>query len=124
MPIQLDDAWLPALEGAGVKHVYRDGNPIGRIRRWQSCGDDELTREWFTAERMEDGEYVLIEGEQADIEVAFDRIVLHGAPGLSVSALIASMAAIALAVVPTAILSIARAKRRHRAQRFALRARK
>ncbi|ACL61173.1 hypothetical protein Mnod_6388 [Methylobacterium nodulans ORS 2060] len=39
MPIYLDDAWLPTVDGhTHVKQVYHgQENVIGRVRRWQSA---------------------------------------------------------------------------------------
>ncbi|MGX7709278.1 hypothetical protein [Methylobacterium sp. Gmos1] len=78
IPITFDEAWLPTVDGRiRVGQVYRDGESIGRVRRWQ---EDEggLTREWFTAERKKGAFYEPIEGTHPTFEEAMERIIFYG----------------------------------------------
>lgn len=79
MPISSVATWLPSADGRSrLRQVYRGGESIGWVRRWHEAELGELTREWFTAERMKDVLYVPIEGTHPTFEEAMDRIVLYG----------------------------------------------
>jgi hypothetical protein len=78
MSITFDEAWLPGLNGrSSTRQVYRDHEPIGRVRRWQKEEPGGPTREWFTAERMAEAFYEPIPGEHATFEDALERIVMY-----------------------------------------------
>ena len=80
MSITFDDPWIPGPDGRShhVRQVYRDGESIGRVRRWRQEEPGELTGEWFTAERKEGAFYEPIEGEHATFEEALERVILYG----------------------------------------------
>ncbi|MFE1599696.1 hypothetical protein [Methylobacterium sp. ID0610] len=61
-----------------MRQVYRNGDSIGRVRRWEETRPGELTREWFTAERWKNALYVRVEGTHPTFEEAMERIVFYG----------------------------------------------
>ncbi|MGX7707976.1 hypothetical protein [Methylobacterium sp. Gmos1] len=77
MPIEVDETWLPAFDGEAWRRVLRDGFVVGRIKRVQASGDGEITREWFSIERMIEGQYIPVEGTHATFEEAVGQIVMH-----------------------------------------------
>ncbi|NGM38514.1 hypothetical protein G4G93_32250 [Methylobacterium sp. DB0501] len=78
MPITVDEAWIPGPDGhSHVRQVYRGGETIGRVHLWQEDEEGDLTREWFTAERMKGALYEPIEGVHPTFDEALDRIVLY-----------------------------------------------
>ncbi|WP_298952071.1 hypothetical protein [uncultured Methylobacterium sp.] len=79
MSITFDEAWLPTMVAqTRARQVYRDGETVGRIRRWQNAEEGDVVREHFTAERFANAFYVQIEGEHATFEDALARLLLYG----------------------------------------------
>lgn len=80
MPITHDEAWEPGSDKhSSVKHVYRDGQRLGRVRSWRAEDPGELTGDWFTVERWERGLYVPQEGMHGDFQEALERFAHYGA---------------------------------------------
>ncbi|AWB22437.1 hypothetical protein DA075_17185 [Methylobacterium currus] len=75
MPTSHVEAWIfgPDIRSS-VKGVYRDGEPIGRVRRWRAEDSDDLTGEWFTVERRRSGLYVPREDMHEEFQDALERI--------------------------------------------------
>ncbi|GJD66818.1 hypothetical protein [Methylobacterium frigidaeris] len=79
MTITYDEDWEPGSDKhSSVKQVYRDGERLGRVRAWKAEDPGELTGEWFTVERWENGLYVPQEGMHSVFQEAIDRVVAFG----------------------------------------------
>ena len=74
-----NEDWEPGSDKhSSVKQVYRDGERLGRVRSWKAEEPGELTGEWYTVERWENGLYVPQEGMHGGFQEALERITMFG----------------------------------------------